>query len=273
MIKVVGRMNLFHNQRSINAFNFDVIDPFKDEMGQYMHFMIEAVYAHITNTAPKQHIAKMKQMNMNIQNEFNQQRKAYYDQNAQNAQNSNSPNRNSNNYGSGGYNNDNNNNNHNHNHNNRDSGNGGYNNRYPSRNNMNQSRNRDNYHQSNHNRGRNSYGSAFAGNDNRNYKRNSSGNNGNYGGGNNINNNNGNINRRDSVVTKMDNNDYLRLKARIFNIISSYSNDEGCSKTEILRKISNESVPDIETALEIMNERSEIFTTIDEEHYKIVQLD
>ena len=119
MIKVIGKINLYQNQRSISAFNFYVIDGINDGMGEYMHFMLETIFAHLSNIAPKQHIDKLNQQNKSSQFSYDQQRRARWEeiQSRQNSSNSNS-NRNS----WGGNNND-------HNHNNRNSGNnnGGYN--------------------------------------------------------------------------------------------------------------------------------------------------
>ena len=77
------------------------------------------------------------------------------------------------------------------------------------------------------------------------------------------------------IIIKSNNNKnlYTRLKSIILSIISSYSAIEGCSKQYIINEesLSFESSADIIAVLNIMIEKYEIFTTIDEEHYQIVQ--
>ena len=76
------------------------------------------------------------------------------------------------------------------------------------------------------------------------------------------------------IIIKSNNkNLYTRLKSIILRIISSYSAIEGCSKQYIINEesLSFESSADIIAVLNIMIEKYEIFTTIDEEHYQIVQ--
>ena len=164
VIKVVGRINLFYGQRSINAFNFEVIDVGKGEMGQYMHFMLEVIYAHLTNTAAKKDIDKMNQENRSSQSLFDQQRKARWQEiesqkNGNNSSNSNSNDRGSSNRNVNGWNNNRNNNNHNHNNRNSNNNNG----YQQSRNNINyNNRRNDNNHNQNgngfRNRNVNNYG-------------------------------------------------------------------------------------------------------------------
>ena len=51
VIKVIGRVNVYRNKLEINAFDLWSLDPKKDNFMEYAHFMLEALYAHLVNTA------------------------------------------------------------------------------------------------------------------------------------------------------------------------------------------------------------------------------
>lgn len=79
----------------------------------------------------------------------------------------------------------------------------------------------------------------------------------------------GNLDYNNNNINK---DSYTRIKSIILRIISSYSAIEGCSKQYIFNEesLSSESSTDIINTINIMIEKCEIFTTIDEEHYQVV---